>query len=36
MRSATLAAYAREAGYGDVGVLPIEDEFFRFYELSAG
>jgi 2-polyprenyl-3-methyl-5-hydroxy-6-metoxy-1,4-benzoquinol methylase len=36
MRPATLAAYAREAGYSDFGVLPIEDEFFRFYELSAG
>jgi SAM-dependent methyltransferase len=36
MRPATLAAYAREAGYGDFGVLPIEDDFFRFYELSAG
>jgi SAM-dependent methyltransferase len=36
MRPATLAAYARDAGYGDFGVLPIEDDFFRFYELSAG
>ena len=36
MRPATLAGYAREAGYGDVRVLPIEDDFFRFYELSAG
>jgi SAM-dependent methyltransferase len=36
MRPATLAAYAQEAGYGEFGVLPIEDDFFRFYELSAG
>jgi 2-polyprenyl-3-methyl-5-hydroxy-6-metoxy-1,4-benzoquinol methylase len=36
MRPATLAEYAREAGYSDFGVLPIEDDFFRFYELSAG
>ena len=33
MRPATLAAYAREAGYSDFGVLPIEDDFFRFYLL---
>jgi SAM-dependent methyltransferase len=34
MRSSTLRGYAREAGFGDVDVLPIEDfSFFRFYRL---
>ncbi len=34
MRPATLEAYAREAGFSSVDILPIEDfSFFRFYEL---
>jgi len=33
MRPDTLRGYAREAGYADVEVLPIENEMFRFYRL---
>ncbi len=34
MRPSTLARYAREAGYSEVSVLPIEGfSFFRFYRL---
>ena len=33
MRPDTLRAYASEAGYGSVEVLPIENDFFRFYRL---
>jgi 2-polyprenyl-3-methyl-5-hydroxy-6-metoxy-1,4-benzoquinol methylase len=33
MRTATFAGYAREAGFGDVEVLPIEHDAFRFYRL---
>jgi 2-polyprenyl-3-methyl-5-hydroxy-6-metoxy-1,4-benzoquinol methylase len=34
MRRETLRGYAREAGFADVDVLPIEDfSFFRFYSL---
>jgi SAM-dependent methyltransferase len=33
MRRDTLLAYAREAGFADVEVLPIEHEMFRFYRL---
>ena len=33
MRPATLAGYAREAGYAGVDVLPVEHDFFRFYRL---
>ncbi|HEX7171677.1 MAG TPA: methyltransferase domain-containing protein [Candidatus Limnocylindria bacterium] len=33
MRADTLRAYADEAGYGSVEVLPIENDFFRFYRL---
>ncbi len=33
MRPDTLRAYAEEAGYGSVEVLPIENDFFRFYRL---
>ncbi|WP_439029055.1 class I SAM-dependent methyltransferase [Gordonia terrae] len=34
-RTSTLRTYARDAGYRDVVVLPIEDfSFFRFYELT--
>jgi SAM-dependent methyltransferase len=33
MRPDTLRGYAREAGFADVDVLPIEHETFRFYRL---
>ncbi len=33
MRPDTLRAYAREAGFTDVEILPIENDFFRFYRL---
>jgi SAM-dependent methyltransferase len=33
MRTATLRRYAREAGFGDVEILPIEHDFFRLYRL---
>jgi SAM-dependent methyltransferase len=33
MRPDTLRRYAREAGFGGVEVLPVEDLFFRFYQL---
>jgi SAM-dependent methyltransferase len=35
MRPATLAAYARAAGFAGVEVLPVEHDFFRFYRLAA-
>jgi SAM-dependent methyltransferase len=33
MRPATLRGYARQAGFADVEVLPLENDFFRFYRL---
>lgn len=33
MRRSTLERYASEAGFTSVDVLPIENDFFRFYEL---
>lgn len=33
MRPETLRRYAREAGFKDVEILPIENYFFRFYRL---
>ena len=33
MRPDTLGRYAREAGYRDMEVLPIANDFFRFYRL---
>ena len=33
MRPSTLRGYAREAGFADVEILPIENDFFRFYRL---
>jgi ubiquinone/menaquinone biosynthesis C-methylase UbiE len=33
MRTGTFRAYAREAGFGDVQVLPIDHAMFRFYQL---
>ena len=35
MRPATLRAYAAEAGFSTVDVLPIEHDLFRFYRLEA-
>ncbi|HEY7661053.1 MAG TPA: class I SAM-dependent methyltransferase [Actinomycetota bacterium] len=34
MRRATFEAYARQAGFGEVSVLPIEHDFLRFYRLD--
>jgi SAM-dependent methyltransferase len=33
MRPSTFEGYAKEAGFSAVEVLPIEDDFFRFYRL---
>jgi 2-polyprenyl-3-methyl-5-hydroxy-6-metoxy-1,4-benzoquinol methylase len=33
MRTSTLRRYAQEAGFRDVEVLPIENDFWRFYRL---
>jgi SAM-dependent methyltransferase len=35
MRIGTLRDYAARAGFGDVEVLPIENDFWRFYRLHA-
>jgi 2-polyprenyl-3-methyl-5-hydroxy-6-metoxy-1,4-benzoquinol methylase len=34
MRPDTLRDYARQAGFGEVEVLPIENDFWRFYRLN--
>lgn len=34
MRRSTFEGYAREAGFSSVDVLPIDNDFFRFYQLS--
>lgn len=34
MRPSTLEGYARDAGFQEVDVLPLENDFFRFYRLS--
>ena len=34
MRPETLRSYAREAGFDDVEILPIENDFWRFYRLA--
>jgi len=34
MRPDTLREYARDAGFTDVTVLPIEHDMFRFYQLT--
>jgi 2-polyprenyl-3-methyl-5-hydroxy-6-metoxy-1,4-benzoquinol methylase len=34
MRPSTLEGYARDAGFEEVQVLPLENDFFRFYRLS--
>jgi 2-polyprenyl-3-methyl-5-hydroxy-6-metoxy-1,4-benzoquinol methylase len=36
MRPATLRAYALEAGFTNVTIQPVENDKFRFYELSCG
>jgi 2-polyprenyl-3-methyl-5-hydroxy-6-metoxy-1,4-benzoquinol methylase len=36
MRPSTVRAYAEEAGFANVEVLPIEHEMFRFYRLHVG
>jgi hypothetical protein len=33
MRADTLREYATQAGFSDVVVLPVENEFFRLYRL---
>ena len=33
MRHDTLRGYAREAGFADAEVLPVEHDMFRFYRL---
>jgi SAM-dependent methyltransferase len=35
MRTSTLRGYAREAGFADIEVLPLEHPFFYFYRLIA-
>jgi hypothetical protein len=34
MRSDTVRRYAEEAGFGGFEVLPIENDFYRFYRLT--
>jgi 2-polyprenyl-3-methyl-5-hydroxy-6-metoxy-1,4-benzoquinol methylase len=34
MRADTVRRYAEEAGFGNVEVLPIENDFYRFYRLT--
>jgi hypothetical protein len=34
MRQATFERYAKEAGFDEVSVLPIEHDFLRFYRLD--
>ncbi|MBT8217501.1 MAG: class I SAM-dependent methyltransferase [Acidimicrobiia bacterium] len=34
MRPETLRSYARQAGFEDVEILPIENDFWRFYRLT--
>jgi hypothetical protein len=34
MRSPTVRRYAEEAGFGRFEVLPIENDFWRFYRMS--
>jgi hypothetical protein len=34
MRPDTLREYAREAGFHEVEILPIDNFFFRFYRLK--
>jgi len=34
MRAGTMRRYAEDAGFGDIEVLPIENDFYRFYRLT--
>ncbi|MEJ2641008.1 MAG: class I SAM-dependent methyltransferase [Desulfosarcinaceae bacterium] len=34
MRTHTMRRYAREAGFSDIEILPIENDFYRFYRLK--
>jgi hypothetical protein len=34
MRTPTLRLYALEAGFADIEVLPIDNDFWRFYRLT--
>ena len=34
MRAETVRHYAQEAGFGGCEVLPIENDFYRFYQLT--
>jgi hypothetical protein len=34
MRPEVLTRYAQSAGFADVGVLPIENDLWRFYQLE--
>ena len=34
MRAATVERYASEAGFAEVRRLPIENDFWQFYQLS--
>ena len=34
MRPETLRDYARQAGFDDIEILPIEADFWRFYRLA--
>jgi hypothetical protein len=33
MRPATLRGYAQEAGFRDIDILPLENDFFTFYRM---
>jgi hypothetical protein len=33
MRPSRLREYAREAGFGDIEILPVENDSWRFYRL---
>jgi hypothetical protein len=33
MRPSRLRQYAREAGFADIEILPVESDFWRFYRL---
>jgi hypothetical protein len=34
IRPSTMRRYAREAGFADAEILPIENDFWRFYRLA--
>jgi hypothetical protein len=33
IRQSIMESYAREAGFTDIEVLPIENDFYRFYRM---